>query len=177
MCSSDLSGVADKSIAETLRNGADMILTIPTIGWVAKDDNNRTESKNVPAEGGDALTTNPEAIAGYDPAENRKRTSVRSVARKGRPFQFPPDREDGVVYQDEWVAHLVQKFGGAKQGGVKYYAMDNEPDLWDSTHTDVHPARMGYQNTLDRFLEYAKAVKDVDPSAKILGPVAWGWTG
>lgn len=171
------SSVADKSIGETLQAGADMILTIPTIGWVAKDDNNRSESKNVPMEGGDALSPNSDAIPGYDPTENRKRTSVRSVARKGKPFQFPPDLEDGVVYQDEWVAHLVQRFGGAKHGGVKYYAMDNEPDLWDSTHTDIHPVRMGYQETLQQFLEYSKMVKEVDPSAKILGPVAWGWTG
>lgn len=171
------SSVADKAIVETLKAGADMILTIPTIGWVAKDDNTGSESKNVPPEGGDALSSKAEAIPGYDPTENRKRTSIRSVARKGKPFQFPPDREDGIVYQDEWIAHLVQRFGSAKAGGVKYYAMDNEPDLWDSTHTDIHPVRLGYQETLDQFLEYAKAVKEVDPTAKILGPVAWGWTG
>ncbi len=55
--------------------------------------------------------------------------------------------------------------------------MDNEPDLWDSTHTDVHPARMGDDDLLRTFLDYAAAVKAVDPDAQVTGPVSWGWTG
>jgi hypothetical protein len=171
------SGVADRAIREGKQGGAEMILTIPTIGWVSKDDNNGSESKNVPPEGGDPVRAGSDAITGYDPTENRKRTSVRSVARKSKPFQLPPNTEDDVVYQDEWVAHLVKRFGKADRGGVKFYAMDNEPDIWDVTHTDIHPVRLGYKETLQQFLEYASAVKDVDSSAKILGPVSWGWTG
>src|SRR5665213_3611851 len=80
------------------------------------------------------------------------------------------------VYQDEWVHHLVSKFGTAKNGGVSIYAMDNEPDAWDGMHTDVHPARMGYEDLLSMFLTYSKAVKDVDPSCEVAGPVCFGWT-
>ena len=82
-----------------------------------------------------------------------------------------------MVYQDEWIAHLKKTFGTASHGGVQFYAMDNEPDLWDSTHTDVHPARMGYDDVLHNFLDYASAVKAVDPAAYVTGPVSWGWTG
>jgi hypothetical protein len=49
--------------------------------------------------------------------------------------------------------------------------------MWDHTHTDIHPARMGYDDVLAEFLEYADAVKAVDPSAQITGPVSWGWSG
>ena len=55
--------------------------------------------------------------------------------------------------------------------------MDNEPELWSEEHTDVHPARMGYQDLLNKFTEYGVAVKAVDPSAMVTGPVAAGWTG
>jgi hypothetical protein len=72
------------------------------------------------------------------------------------------------------VHHLVSRFGGG-QGGVRYYAMDNEPDLWSTTHTDVHPTRMGYDDMLANFEDYATMVKERDPQARVLGPDVSGW--
>ncbi|MCX6380096.1 MAG: hypothetical protein NT023_11580 [Armatimonadetes bacterium] len=171
------SSVADKTINEVKAAGADTLLTIPTMGWVARNDDQSVESKGVPSGGGDAITLGASAIPGYDPTANRKRVSIQSLPRKGKPFSDPPDLTDDVVYQDEWVSHLTKRYGKADAGGVKFYAMDNEPDLWDSTHTDMHPVRMGYQDILERFLASATSVKDVDSTAQILGPVSWGWTG
>jgi len=54
--------------------------------------------------------------------------------------------------------------------------MDNEPDLWSSIHTDAHPARMGYDDMLANFVEYATAVKAQAPAALVLGPDVSGWT-
>jgi len=78
------------------------------------------------------------------------------------------------VYQDEWIHHLAQRFG-VGSSGVQLFAMDNEPDLWSVTHTDVHPARMGYDDMLANFYEYAAAVKAQAPSALVLGPGVSGW--
>jgi len=171
------SGVADQFIAANRAAGAETVLTIPTLGYVAKNANNNVRSIGVPKAGGLPITPGSEAIPGYDPSENQRRTSIRSFARKRGAFQDPPDRTDDAVYQDEWVSHLVRKFGKAANGGVRFYAMDNEADLWDVTHTDVHPVRMGYDDLLANFLEYANAIKDVDPTAQVTGPVSWGWTG
>lgn len=171
------SGAADRGIAAVRAAGAEMLLTIPTMGWVARDDNNATRSLDVPRGSGPPVAPGSEAIAGYDPTQNRQRVSVRSLPHKGKPFADPPDLTDNVVYQDEWVSHLTRKFGKASTGGVRFYAMDNEPDLWDSTHTDMHPVAPDYDEILQRFLDYATAVKDVDPSAQVTGPVSWGWTG
>ena len=162
------SSSADKFVSENKAQGAATLLTVPTIGWVAKDADNNHRSLDVPSPGD---------TAGYNPADNQARTSVRSVARKNAPFTDAPTLAGGVVYQDEWIAHLKKTFGDAAHGGVQFYAMDNEPDIWDVTHTDVHPARMGYDDMLRNFLEYASAVKAVDPAAYVTGPVSWGWTG
>lgn len=170
------SGVADQAIAASRAHNIQTLLTIPTIGWVARNDDGNTTSLQVPDRGGPPVAPNADAIDGYDPAANRQRTSVRSRARKGTPFSDPPDLSDPTVAQDEWVYHLVRRFGRAAEGGVRYYAMDNEPDLWWMTHTDVRPAQLGYAQMRDIFLEYASAVKDVDPSAQITGPVSWGWS-
>ena len=171
------SSAADRFVSANRKNGAATLLTVPTIGWVAKDADNGHLSEGVPPAGGAGLAGADGAIAGYDPAENRRRTSIRSLPRKNAPFVDKPSLAGGVIYQDEWIAHLKKTFGPAAQGGVQFYAMDNEPDLWDFTHTDVHPAEIGYDDLLRNFLEYATAVKDVDPSAMITGPVSWGWTG
>ncbi len=170
-------GVADQAIAAAKAQGTDVYLTIPTMGWVAKDDNNGNASENVAGDSGPPIAPGSEAIAGYDPTANRQRVSIRSLVRKGSAFADPPDLTDDVVYQDEWVYHLTRKFGKADAGGVRYYVMDNEPDLWDVTHTDMHPTRPGYDELLQRFVTGAMAVKAVDPKAQIGGASSWGWTG
>ncbi|MEI6043203.1 MAG: glycoside hydrolase family 44 protein [Chloroflexota bacterium] len=169
--------VALGSVTSVLKQGQAMLLTIPTIGWVAKNTDQNTRSLDVPLQGGPPLASDSEAIVGYNPEANRALTSVQSKARKNAPFVTNPDPNSPIVYQDEWVASLVKQFGPANAGGVKFYAMDNEPELWSQTHTDIHPVRMGYDALLAQFTEYAAAVKDVDPSAEITGPVSWGWTG
>jgi Glycoside hydrolase family 44 len=168
--------VAADAISYFKDNNMPVLLTIPTIGWVAKNGDDRVFSQNVPANGNAPVQPGSEAIQGYDPTANRQRTSVQSKARKGAPFTINPNPNSPIIYQDEWVYNLVQRFGTAAQGGVQFYAMDNEPDLWAGNHTDVHPVRMGYDAVRDRFFEYATAVKDVDPTAKVTGPVVSGWT-
>jgi hypothetical protein len=153
---------------------ASAILTIPTMGWVAKDGANTTHSTSVPEQGGPPLKPGSDAIAGYDPNANRSGTSIKSVATKGKPFAYPPDPADQIAYQDEWVAHLVKTVGRADAGGVRFYALDNEPDLWSTTHRDVHPVQMGYDDMIRMWEEYASAIKAVDPSAQIVAPVLSG---
>jgi len=166
---------ADDFVSGALAGSATPVLTIPTIGFVARDGSNATRSTGVPAGGGAAVSAGSAAIAGYDPAANRFATSVQSYAHKTAPFVDPPAAHPDAVYQDEWVHHLVTRFG-AGATGVRYFAMDNEPDIWSSTHTDVHPVRMGYDDMVRNFQEYSAAVKAVDPTALVLGPDLCCWT-
>lgn len=173
------SGVADQFIQGNKDAGIDTILTIPTIGWVAKDDLATSASINVPWGGPPASPGSDDSIfqgVVYDPTANRRRTSVPSRARKGAPFSDPPDLGDPTVAQDEWVYHLTRRFGQSANGGVRFYAMDNEPELWCVLQRDVRPVTLSYDQELSIFLDYATAVKDVDPTALITGPVTWGWT-
>ncbi len=170
--------VATESFQRASNAKIAMLVTIPMLGWVAKNSDSNTRSVGVPDQSGSPIAPNSAAIVGYDPAANRALTSVQSLARKNGPFVDKPDPASSkVVYQDEWVASLVKKLGNAEAGGIKFYGMDNEPDLWSETHTDVHPTRVGYDELWSRFQEYASAVKDVDTTAMITGPVSWGWLG
>ena len=77
----------------------------------------------------------------------------------------------------EWVRHLLASFGPANAGGVRLWSMDNEPEWWNGTHTDIHPTLSTYADMWERNLKWAQAVKSVDPTALITGPVPAGWSG
>jgi hypothetical protein len=103
-----------------------------------------------------------------------------SRARKpGGPasFRYPPDQTDDVVYQDEFVAWLEARFPRAHRDPVHeiFYCLDNEPGLWPTTHPLIHPAATRYQEMAELSIEYARAIKDVAPTARVFGAVAYGW--
>ena len=43
---------------------------------------------------------------------------------------------------------------------VHMYILDNEPMLWNSTHRDVHPSRVTYDELLERTIAYGTAVRE-----------------
>ncbi len=53
--------------------------------------------------------------------------------------------------------------------------MDNEIEIWGSTHRDVHPAPTAYNEMRDTFLAESRALKGWDPKAIRLGPVTCCW--
>jgi len=73
-----------------------------------------------------------------------------------------------------WIEHLVGKHGTAAGGGVEIYQMDNEPESWSHVHHDVHPDGAGFDEVVDKTLDYGAMIKGVDPAAAILGPSNWG---
>jgi len=52
-----------------------------------------------------------------------------------------------------------------------FYDMDNEPDIWNGTHRDVHPAPTGYDEIAGLFEAEAANLKRWDPAAARFGPV------
>ncbi len=158
------------------------LLTIPLIGWVSR--NTSTCSSGYPGTGGTALIQYPTpgwetgSISGYNPTTNRNNTSYPSYPRKGTSFSLTPTPGDGAVYEDEWVNALKARFGQGSGNGVRFYDLDNESDLWaDETHVDIHPARLGYDEELYYITQYADAIKAVDPTAELLAPVSWEYSG
>lgn len=123
-------------------------------------------------------------MAGYVAADGAGPVSEAEIApsarwkkvvfAKGSPFSLAPSTTDSAVYMDEEVNFLVKKFGRADQGGVPFYALDNEPALWGGTHQRIRPQALTFQELLDKSEALAEAVKAVDPSAKILGPESFG---
>lgn len=97
---------------------------------------------------------------------------------KGSPLSLSPDTSDDTVYMDEYVNFLVDKYGPASsQTGIKGYELDNEPDLWNSTHPLLHPAQPTCQEIIQRSVALAQTIKNLDSTAEVFGPVSYGFNG
>lgn len=139
--------------------GAAVLLTVPATGYVAAD-----------ALGGGDVNRTP----GYLDVRFH-----RSISRKGAAFTLTPDLTDGRVYQDEFVNWVERSFPVARTDPRRaiFYAIDNEPDLWRSTHPRIHPNAVRYDELIARTTELAGAIKAVAPAALVFGPVNYGFNG
>jgi hypothetical protein len=149
---------------EDLEHGVATALTVPTLGWVAKDVTSYSfpvatlgpQSARAPdlPDAGNGLRPDGTALPAA-PA----RTSVRSTPES----------------IEAWVRAI--RAGDRERGRrrVQLYILDNEPGLWHETHRDVRSEPMTYDELLERTIAYATAIRRADPGATIAGPAAWGW--
>lgn len=165
---------SDRFNDETLQAGADVVMTVPTIGWAPRDRSKRW-GFSISKYG--TQTLNECEATGYpswceEDAGNGIRPGGANVTGND-----PLDTSNGIGPGEitAWMTHMIGRVGNANGGGVRFYALDNEPMLWNSTHRDVHPDPVGYDELWSRNRDYALAIKAADPGAKVLGPVVWGW--
>jgi hypothetical protein len=157
----------DDYLAENVAAHVQSAVTVPIIGWVSKDGS--SVSFPVSAFGPQAKTDPWNAEAG------------NGVSPSGNDLPPGPPTRTSIAASPEWVKKWVSAIRAAdtKNGkrNVYEYILDNEPTLWNSTHRDVHPEPIGYDELLDRTVRYGTAIREADPDALIAGPAEWGWTG
>lgn len=95
---------------------------------------------------------------------------------KGGPLSLTPNTSDSSVYMDEEMNFLVNTLGTAGSTGAKFYDLDNEPALWSGTHPLVHPAQPTCAEVSSKGVSLSNIITQYDPSAQVLGPVAYGWS-
>jgi PKD repeat protein len=163
----------DTFISMSKGAGAEPLMTIPLIDWIAKLGPNRSKLASFsqqkygaqtdadwswfPDAGNGVLAATGQNITGNDPNDANVPNSSS--------------------FQAGWVQHMVNRWGTAASGGLRYYIMDNEASIWFSTHRDVHPQGPTMDEILSKWLDYAGTIKGIDSSAQIVGPEEWGWSG
>src|SRR5208282_6069863 len=156
-------------------SNAKTLLTIPIIPYVNKS---AAWSCSFPVSiYGPQQSTNPYVFPNGDTCGN-------SIATDGTQLLdtniYANHIDNTVALQQGWLQHLISTFGMAENGGVPYYQLDNEPGGWSNTHRDVEPAEPDYDTIIGLGQQYAAMIKQVDPSAKVFGPVDFtlgGWIG
>jgi hypothetical protein len=61
---------------------------------------------------------------------------------------------------------------------IRYWNMDNEPDIWSGTHDDVMPVQPSAESFMQRYFAVAKKARALFPGIKLTGPVCtteWQW--
>jgi Glycoside hydrolase family 44 len=160
------SSAHEQFLAANASRGAPTALTVPMIGWVAKDASSYSFPVSVFGPQGKTDPWKADAGNGTKPAGGNippgppTRTSVPA----------PPD------WVKRWVASIRSDDAKTGKHSIYEYILDNEPMLWNTTHRDVRPDPLGYDELVDRTIQYATAIREADPDAPIAGPAEWGWT-
>jgi fibronectin type 3 domain-containing protein len=166
LSSSTVPAEAVRSFIATDQNaGLASLITVQLQGLVSADEN------------GPVSVANPPDLTRFKTVVDKKST-VSST-----PFTVNPPTTDANVYMDEFVWALDQKFTGMGIFGANpthptFLSMDNEPELWNSTHLEVQGHNpVTSDNYITKTINLSKALKDQFPNALIFGPVHYGFQG
>ena len=148
-----------KAVSAAYASNASIIMTVPMAGYVSADESGPCPSNPSAAQ-----------IAQH---------FFPIVPKKGNAAAYPPDLTDKKVYADEFVSWLEGQFPEAQTDPSRriFYMLDNEPDLWSSTHSEIHPTPVTYAELSQKSIDLATAIKGVAPQALVFGPASYGWQG
>jgi hypothetical protein len=160
----DPSSTYDQFLEANRQHGVQTALTVPTLGWVAKDSTSYSFPVSV---------FGPQQAIGPDAPD-----AGNGVGLDGKPLVPGPPTRTSVASTPEsiegWVRR-IRESDRTRGRSVHAYILDNEPMLWNATHRDVHPDPTTYDELLEKTIAYGSALRRADPDALIAGPAEWGW--
>ncbi len=152
-------------IAADQSSGLASLMTVQLQGLVAGDEN------------GPVSVANPPDLTRFKQVVDQKST-VSSV-----PFTLNLPTSDANVFMDEFVWALDQKFSGmgifgANPAHPTFVSLDNEPELWNSTHLEVQgPNPVTSDDYIAKTITMTEALKNQFPDMVLFGPVHYGFQG
>jgi hypothetical protein len=152
-------------IAGDQSNGLASLITVQLQGLVAGDEN------------GPVSVANPPDLTRFKQVVDQKNTVSSS------PFTITPPSTDANVFMDEFVWALDQKFSGVGIFGANpthptFVSLDNEPELWNSTHLEVQgPNPVTSDAYIAKTITLTEALKNQFPNMVVFGPVHYGFQG
>ncbi len=177
---------SDLFISTARSGGAEPTATIPTIDWLSKSGPGgsilpsfsiakygaQTDSDPFLADAGNGIVT----IGGG---------ATRKIIGNDKNDASAPN---SLSLQMGFIDYLQAHPAGFPP--LRYFTMDNEPDLWPDTHRDVvrpdgggspaiNPVNEGDKSgaSVTRLVNYASLVKQRAPGAIVLGPETSSWFG
>jgi hypothetical protein len=166
---------ADLFVDDTRAAGAEPLLTVPMIGWTPKDRARRWGYSV--AKYGAQQQTECTATGGAFWCEPDAGNGRRATGGAWIDGNDPTDTSRAIdpSFVTSWMQHLAARAATQGHSGVRFFALDNEPALWNETHHDVFPSPLTYDEHWSRTQQYAAAIKQKDPAALVFGPADWGW--
>lgn len=169
-------GSSTQFITDTKKAGSHPLMTMVMLPWVAQSAENGSNghwSFSV-AKYGAQCSVDP---FNTDAGDGLKTDCSTTLTANPNDANFPlldqPGTNDPAnsLYRSQWAPALASAFGTSPH----FYNMDNEIDIWGSTHRDVHPQPTAYNEMRDTFVTEARNLKGWDPKAIRFGPVSCCW--
>ena len=149
--------VVDYMIADDKKHQAASAITIPMLGWIAKDQ----KSVSFP-------------VSRFGKQQSEQDGAGNGMDKSGKPLTTSPS-ETSVPFTPSDAAAWVKHLKGQMPDETRLYMVGNEPMLWNTTHRDVHPEPATYEEVTRKYIATAKAIRNEDSKAVIAGPALWGW--
>jgi len=159
------------TINANIAAGQATLFTVPIQGLVSAD------------ESGPVPTTNAPDLARFQDVVYQKSTVSSAPFTTTPPVVVVGGEDTGDVYDDEFVWAMNQLsttkeiFSGNTATPV-FVDLDNEPDLWNSTHLEVQgPTEITPAAYIAKTLSVTEALKTQFPEMIIFGPSHYGFLG
>lgn len=151
-------GKSDDWLGWVQAAGSDAILTVPALDWVSKDATSYSYPKTLYPEQERFNPYNSDSGNGKFP--------------NGTVLTPPPDPRRAYT---DWNTTAAKTWLKSLKNKPKFATMDNEIEIAHSTHADMHPAPMSYDEEWDRVSRFAIATKEALPDVKIIAPSPCSW--
>ncbi len=166
---------SSKFIQDVKTAGSNPLMTMVMLDWVAKNVTDGSAYSFSVAKYGAQCGVNPYNSDDGNGVKTDCQTPITGNDPNDANFLLKDSPANGdpqnTLYRSQWAAALATAFGSAPH----FYDMDNEIDIWGSTHRDVHPLPSAYNELRDTYIAEARALKGWDPAAIRFGPVSCCW--
>jgi Glycoside hydrolase family 44 len=158
---------AETSVTQGGTNNDHWSFSVATFGAQCSTDYWNSDAGNgLEADCSTRVTNNPVTTAYYPLLDDHTQTCPASTC----------------VYRSDWAAALATAFGNGTCSipyssitSCHFYDMDNEIEIWGSTHFDIHPNPSGYDELASVYRTEAAKLKTWDPQAVRFGPITCCW--
>jgi Glycoside hydrolase family 44 len=131
-----------------------------------------------------ADTAGPVAVTPAVDMKRFKEVVFEKASLSAEPFTETPPVTDRYVYMDEFVWAIDKKFpnrdifGPNPKSAPVFVSLDNEPELWNSTHKEIQGANLVPPELyIHKSLRLAEALKAQFPNMVIFAPAHYGFYG
>ncbi|KAG6874169.1 hypothetical protein C0995_005587 [Termitomyces sp. Mi166 len=149
---------ADDWVGWVQNAGSATMLTVPALDWVSKDASSYSYPRSIYPE-----------QSGFDPYNS---DAGNGLFPNGSYVTPVPDQNNVYV---PWNTSAAKQWLSGMKNKPTIVTIDNEIEIASSTHQDMHPIPVNYDEELSRVIDFATAAKEAVPGVLVGAPSTY-WT-
>ena len=148
---------------------------LPILGWVGANSEYNFKDWDWYISHGNKWLNTAQNVTGKGAEPNPDNGKNALVAGDISTYlkEWPTDSCVGIL--DHWFG---ENGLGIDRSKTRYWALDNEPEIWHMTHDDVQKEPVKPEEYIEKYVRVAKAARAKYPDLKLIGPICaneWQW--